>query len=161
MPKSDSAPSCPPLPLTGGCQCGRIRYRLNARPLVFYLCHCRECQRQTSSAFGESLRFAREALEVDGDLEVFRRTSDAGHAREGWYCPDCGVRIWHGSQGSGELNIKAGTLDDTSWLTPAGHIWTRSKQPFVAIGADELAYEGQPDDNYQALRDRWAVMLGA
>jgi hypothetical protein len=45
-----------------------IRYRMLAAPLVFYLCHCTECQRHTSSAFGESLRFRREALEVDPGL---------------------------------------------------------------------------------------------
>lgn len=159
MLKPETAPLEPPRPLTGGCQCGRIRYRLSAKPLVFYLCHCKECQRQTSSAFGESLRFSRDALEVDGELAVFRRTSDAGNAREGWFCPDCGVRIWHGTQGSGEINIKAGTLDDTSWLAPAGHIWTRSRQSFVTIAEHELAYDGQPDDDYQALRDRWLQML--
>lgn len=149
----------PPLPLTGGCQCGKIRYRLNARPLVFYLCHCKECQRHTSSAFGQSLHFERSALDVDESLAVFRRTSDAGAVREGWFCPDCGVRIWHGTKQSPEINIKAGTLDDTSWLVPAGHIWTRSMQPFFKPGKEDLIYEAQPDDNYDALRSRWAEMF--
>ncbi|MEX0954706.1 MAG: hypothetical protein WDZ83_05785 [Rhizobiaceae bacterium] len=57
------------------------------------------------------------------------------------------------------MNIKAGTLDDTSWLTPAGHIWTRSKQQFVPVGADELSYPGQPDDGYAALARRWEAMI--
>jgi hypothetical protein len=134
----------PPLPLTGGCQCGRIRYRVHARPLVFYLCHCKECQRQTSSAFGESLRIDRNALEISQGLSLFRRTSESGTAREGWFCPGCGVRIWHGSQGSSEINIKAGTLDDTSWLAPAGHIWTRSRQTFFNTAEHDLVYETQP-----------------
>lgn len=64
--------SVPLLPLTGGCKCGQGRYRLHAEPLVFHLCHCKECQRQTSSAFGESLRFDRTALEIDCGLEVYR-----------------------------------------------------------------------------------------
>tara|TARA_R110002020_G_scaffold154610_7_gene334619 strand:- start:3426 stop:3926 length:501 start_codon:yes stop_codon:yes gene_type:complete len=151
----------PPLPLTGGCQCGRIRYRLTARPLVFYLCHCTECQRHTSSAFGESLRFDRTALEVTGGLSVFRRLSDRGSVREGWFCPDCGVRIWHGTEGSAQINIKAGTLDDTSWLVPAGHIWMRSRQPFFRHAAEDLVYETQPEDNYAALIARWREMFDA
>lgn len=151
----------PALPLTGGCQCGKIRYRLRAKPLVFYLCHCKECQRHTSSAFGESLRFERAALDVDEGLAMFSRTSDAGALREGWYCPDCGVRIWHGTRQSPEINIKAGTLDDTSWLVPAGHIWTRSMQPFFRPGEEDLIYEAQPDDNYDALRSRWRDMFGS
>ena len=150
----------PALPLTGGCQCGLIRYRMRGHPLVFYLCHCSECQRHTSSAFGESLRFRREHLDVDPGLHCIRRVSESGNQREGWFCPECGVRIWHGTAGSPEINIKAGTLDDTSWLVPAGHIWTRSKQPFVQIGADELNYQTQPADAYAALRLRWQAMTG-
>lgn len=148
----------PPMPLTGGCQCGQIRYRMLARPLVFYLCHCTECQRHTSSAFGESLRFERQHLEIEPGLVSITRMSESGKQRQGWFCPNCGVRIWHGTSGSTEINLKAGTLDDTSWLIPAGHIWCRSKQPFVTIADDDLSYETQPTDGYEALKLRWQAM---
>jgi hypothetical protein len=151
----------PPLPLTGGCQCGAIRYRITGIPYVFYLCHCTECQRHTSSAFGESLRVRSNQLEIAGTMKTFRRASESGKAREGHFCPDCGVRIVHGTAGSEMVNIKAGTLDDARWLAPAGHIWTKSKQGFVAIGADELRYHGQPADNYAAMAERWRGMIAA
>ncbi|MBO6724511.1 MAG: GFA family protein [Rhizobiaceae bacterium] len=149
----------PALPLEGGCQCGAVRYRITGRPIVFYLCHCKECQRHTSSAFGESLRLRRDELTVEGDLFCFTRISESGKRREGYFCPECGVRIVHGTAGSEQVNIKAGTLDDTSWLVPAGHIWTASKQKFVAIGEDEPCWERQPDDDYAALRTRWEEMI--
>ncbi len=149
----------PTLPIAGGCQCGKVRYRITGKPLVFYLCHCTECQRHTSSAFGESLRLRRADLEIDGEMACFTRQSDSGKRREGWFCPDCGVRIVHGTAGSDQVNIKAGTLDDTSWLVPAGHIWTGSKQSFVAIGDDEPCWDGQPDDGYAALTERWNAMI--
>ncbi|MBO6717168.1 MAG: GFA family protein [Rhizobiaceae bacterium] len=149
----------PSLPISGGCQCGNVRYRITGRPVVFYLCHCTECQRHTSSAFGESLRIRRDDLEIDGDMACFTRVSDAGNRREGWFCAECGVRIVHGTAGNPMVNIKAGTLDDTTWLVPAGHIWTRSKQSFVAIGNDELCWDAQPDDGYAAMIQRWESML--
>ena len=149
----------PPLPITGGCQCGAVRYRITGRPIVFYLCHCTECQRHTSSAFGESLRLRREDLTVDGDMACFTRISESGKRREGYFCPECGVRIVHGTAGTEQINIKAGTLDDTSWLVPAGHIWTASKQKFMAIGIDELCWERQPDDDYGSLKARWKEMI--
>ncbi|MDQ6438325.1 GFA family protein [Mesorhizobium sp. LHD-90] len=149
----------PDLPLTGGCQCGQVRYRITAQPYVFYLCHCKECQRHTSSAFGESLRLPAEDVSVEGKLKTFTRVSDGGNRREGHFCPVCGVRVVHGTQGAPMVNVKAGTLDDTRWLVPAGHIWTRSKQRFVEIGEHELAYETQPDDSYAALAARWREML--
>ena len=39
------------LPQTGGCQCGKIRYEITEAPQQVYACHCRDCQRLTSSAF--------------------------------------------------------------------------------------------------------------
>lgn len=150
----------PAQPLTGGCQCGRIRYKMTGPPLVFYLCHCTECQRHTSSAFGESLRFRREHLDINSGLRCVERLGVSGKLRQGWFCPDCGVRIWHGTAGSAEINIKAGTLDDTSWLIPAGHIWTGSKQKFVTPAPDEICYKTQPQDNYAALYQRWRQMTG-
>lgn len=86
--------------------------------------------------------------------------AESGRRRFGHFCPSCGVRLLHGSEGGDEVNIKAGTLDDTSWLYPAGHIWTRSSQPFMRFGDDELVYECQPDDGYEALRERWRKMTG-
>lgn len=149
----------PALPLTGGCQCGQVRYAIKAAPYVFYLCHCTECQRHTSSAFGESLRVRSDQLEVTGKLKTYRRSSESGNVREGHFCADCGVRVVHGTAGSEMVNIKAGTLDDASWLIPAGHIWTRSKQRFVAIGVDELQYDRQPTDGYAAMAERWREMI--
>ena len=128
---------------------------------VFYLCHCRECQRHTSSAFGKSLRVRRAALEIEGELQLFTRGSDSGNRHEGRFCPACGVRIVHGALDDEMVNIKAGTLDDATWLRPAGHVWTASKQAFFVIGPDELAYERQPLDDDAALAARWRAMLAA
>ena len=62
------------LPLTGGCQCGSVRYQITANPFAVYVCHCTECQRQSGSAFALSLAVAREALVVvEGAPAVWRR----------------------------------------------------------------------------------------
>ena len=52
--------------LTGGCQCGAVRYQLHSSPTKPHLCHCRMCQK----AFGSY--FAALALVPDGDLEWTR-----------------------------------------------------------------------------------------
>lgn len=151
----------PELPIEGGYQCGAVRYSVTGEPLVFYLCHCTECQRHTSSAFGESLRFRAGDVAVAGDVATTWRMAESGRRRFfGHFCPSCGVRLVHGTEGGEEVNLKAGTLDDTSWLRPAGHIWTRSAQPFVRFGPEELVYELQPGDDYEALRRRWREMTG-
>ncbi len=151
----------PELPIEGGCQCGAVRYRLTGRPVVFYLCHCTECQRHTSSAFGESLRLRSDDVEITGEVATTWRIAESGRKRYGHFCPSCGVRLVHGSDGGAEVNMKAGTLDDTSWLAPAGHIWTRSAQRFMRFGEGELVYERQPEDGYETLKARWREMITA
>ena len=42
------------------CQCGSVAFKTPLpEPLALYICHCVECRRQTSSAFGTSAIFPR------------------------------------------------------------------------------------------------------
>jgi len=151
----------PDLPLMGGCQCGAVRYKLCGPPVVFYICHCTECQKQSSGAFGQSLQVRRNDLKVEGKLHVWQRSSDSRNLVAGEFCPECGSRLFHRREGyQDRLNIKAGTLDDTSWLWPAGHIWTKSKQPWVDLSETMLDYPGQPE-NFDALTERWQQMTAS
>ncbi len=44
----------------GGCQCGAVRYEIEAEEIqTLYCCHCLECQHQSSSGFGMSLLVSR------------------------------------------------------------------------------------------------------
>lgn len=135
------------LPLGGGCQCGYLRYEVRAEPLSVYNCHCTECQRQSGSAFGMSVVVPRPALVyLAGKPQRWSRTTDRGNVLDGDFCPHCGVRIAHLPRVNEKVAIlKPGTLDDTSWLVPVGHIWTRSAQPWVTFEADTVVFEGHPD----------------
>ena len=144
---------------TGGCQCGALRYTLASAPLVIYCCHCTECQKQSSSAFGISVRVDARTVTLAGKTSVFTRQS-VSDTMECHFCGTCGSRLFHRRPAYGHLmNIKGGTFDDTSWLHPAGHIWTRSKQPWVTLPADTLTYDAQPE-NYDALTARYQVASG-
>ena len=48
--------------------------------------------------------------------------------------------------GGGALRVRAGTLDDTSWLRPTVHFWTRSVQPWVVLPEGDQRFETQPQD---------------
>jgi hypothetical protein len=133
-------------PRNGGCQCGAIRYVLHDQPIALTACHCRECQRQSGSAFGLSLIVLETNFELlRGEVAVFERPADSGQKVRCAFCRDCGNRIYHQPDwGAPVVNVKAGTLDDTSGLKPTIHTWTREKQPWVPIPADALQFESQP-----------------
>ena len=140
----------PELPLTGRCQCGQLTFRVTQQPTTLYCCHCTECQGQASSAFGMTLLVPADGVEISGPHEGFVRDAGNPNAVEGVFCPQCGTRVVHLGRGTDSTSgVKAGTLDDKSWLHPVGHIWTDSAQRWLQL--DGLIYGKQPQDNCGAL----------
>ena|ERR1700733_6911141 len=122
-------------PKSGGCQCGHIGYELLREEIGISVCHCRECQRQSGSAFGMSLAIRRGAFQLrSGVLKTFDVMCDSGRTKTCAFCPECGTRIYH--QTANGMSIKAGTLDDTSELKPDSHYWTARKQSWVIVPDD-------------------------
>jgi hypothetical protein len=143
-------------PYQGGCQCGEVRYIVKAEPATLYVCHCRDCQKQSASAFAMSLTVATDQFRVTaGVMKEWRRPAASGADVFCRFCPTCGTRIVHGKDTRPAfINIKAGTLDDTSWLQPVAQIWTSRAQPWVDMGDRYLSYSEQPADT-SAMWSRW------
>ena len=144
------------LPLTGGCQCGAVRYQVDTEPQTLICCHCTECQKQSSSAFGMSLYVFADSFRISlGKTKVWSRPTDRENRVDCHFCEACGTRVYHQGTDRPEIvSIKAGSLDDRSWLRPAGNLWTRSAQPWVSIPGDALNYETQPDE-FETLAGHW------
>ncbi len=144
---------------TGGCQCGEIRYRLRAEPLMLYACHCTDCQKQSASAFGLSLIVATGDVEFTRGRERLRRwetQGEDGTPKPCFFCPNCGTRLFHGDLDKDrQVSIKGGSLDRTDDLEPIAHIWLRSAQPWIRIDRDTTAcFDTEPDDRAE-LQRRW------
>jgi hypothetical protein len=141
----------------GGCQCGAVRYEIEGPLPPVYACHCRECRRQSSSAFALSMPVERAALRLAGALEAYVRPTDSGTCTLCHFCPACGTRVYHQSERSPEgVTIKAGTLDDAEGLSPVAHLWVSRKQPWVALDQAVPSFDTQSDD----LR-AWRAALSA
>src|SRR2546423_2849876 len=97
-------------------------------------CHCTDSQRMTSSAFSLGCVLPDGALRlVQGEPKGVQRTTGSGRVSTRWICPECSIWVCSAPRpGSTVRNVRGGTLDDTSWLRPTAHIWTRSKQPWLS-----------------------------
>jgi hypothetical protein len=122
----------------GSCLCGGVTYRADAEPLFTAACHCTNCQKQTGTSFSVVVGVPADAFHVEGDsLSSFTTIGDDhGQEVDRRFCRNCGSPVVTYSPGAapGLAIVKAGTLDDTSWLEPALHIWTESAQPWVMTG---------------------------
>jgi hypothetical protein len=132
-------------PLVGGCQCGAVRYEISEAPLAVYVCHCRECRKQSASAFGISVEVRRAAFRVvGGSPKTWSRPTDSGRTLDCRFCPNCGSRLWHeAAAGAETITVKGGSLDAPVDLSTAIHIWTSRRLPGVTIpeGAPQFARE--------------------
>ncbi len=138
------------LPLTGGCQCGASRYEVNEAPVLTYTCHCTDCQHIPGSAFSLAFTVRDRAFRLTkGEPRPVQRTADSGRIVTRWLCPECGSWIVGAAQPgrAGEMirRVRGGTLDDTSWLRPTAHFWTRSKQPWVMLPDGDQLFATQPE----------------
>jgi hypothetical protein len=119
--------------LDGRCLCGAVSYSCDAEPAFTAICHCRDCQRQTGTAFSIIVGVPASSFKLDGELSSYSTVGDDhGQETERSFCPSCGSPVVSSSVAlPGVAIIKAGTLDDTSWLEPQLEVWGRSAQPWV------------------------------
>lgn len=143
--------------LTGGCLCGAVRYSLRdgfrSRP---YACHCTDCQKRTGSAFSEHMLFALQDFTAEGDLDFGLYKQPSGSRSTIWGCARCKARIYATSDRRPDLgSLRCGTLDNAVALFPAAHVWTRSKQPWIALPDGIPAVPEQPQ-----TQDEWLALVG-
>ena len=142
----------------GGCQCGGIRYGFDCEPVVVYACHCTDCQKQSSSAFGISVWVPVQAFRLTcGELKFWVTQSDSGKTKQCAFCPDCGSRIYHLAQDQPEvLSLKGGTLDQARLIRPVGHIWTSSGHSWAVPEGNKTVQFSREPDNFDDLIDLYA-----
>jgi hypothetical protein len=119
--------------IEGRCLCGAVTYSSEAEPMFTAICHCRDCQRQHGTAFSVVIGVPEDTFDLHGELGMHATTGDDhGEPVERRFCPACGSPIYSTSPAlPGVALIKAGTLDDTSWLEPQLEIWGSSAQSWV------------------------------
>jgi len=129
-------------PLTGGCACGAVRYRVAAGPRDVAYCHCRLCQK-TSGA--PTLAWASVPIEsfayTEGAPRVYR-SSDWGERR---FCGECGTQLeFRRSRGARSVDITLASLDDPEALRPAYHVWTASRISWFDTADDLPRHPDEP-----------------
>ena len=122
--------------LTGGCNCGAVRFEIDA-PLVSALyCHCTRCQRRTGTAASASARTEPDSFRITDGEDRLRAWKPADGA-EKWFCGDCGSSLFGRNPSHADpISIRMGAFDDDPGIRP-------SVRQFVAYAAP---WEPIPDD---------------
>lgn len=112
--------------MTGGCQCGRIRYTAKVQPDAAYLCHCAMCRKATG---GVSIAFVNPKIEdVTWHSEPdWYRSSPIAHRP---FCAQCGTPLGFAFlEGGTNIDLTVGSFDDPTPFRPVRNYATESMLP--------------------------------
>jgi hypothetical protein len=107
-------------------------------------CHCRDCQRNSGSAFATLMIFKKDNVAVSGEgLARFTHSGGSGQSVERCFCSKCGSSVSASYDVTPQFTvIFAGTIDDPSLVQPQWNIYTAGKQPWVELSPHAQSFEG-------------------
>jgi hypothetical protein len=120
--------------IKGGCLCGQVSYTADGEAALVGVCHCKHCQKQSGTAFGLVIGVPKAAFSLKGDAKIYHDQGDSGERVDRAFCPNCGSLLTTDAAVMPDLIfIKAGSLDDTSWVQPTIQMFCDNAQPWVHL----------------------------
>lgn len=140
--------------VTGGCQCGRIRYVALIADDEAYLCHCRMCQRATGGVAAAFKNLPRNAVTWLTEPDYFASSSIA---RRG-FCATCGTPLsFEYVEGATQIDLTIGSFDEPGRFRPTSHFGIESRYD---AWLDMTGLPGKRSDEHKPLVNRWMNKLG-
>ena len=140
--------------MTGGCQCGRVRYTAWIDGDEAYLCHCGMCRKATGGA-AAAFRGLRKA-----DVAWTTREPDyfasSPIARRG-FCAACGTPLSFDYPDSDHMDLTIGSFDDPTRFVPRSHVAVDSR---LEAWVDTSGLLGTRLEDNAATVDRWMKAVG-
>lgn len=138
----------------GRCECGAVEYAIESDRLHVYVCHCRNCQVRSGSAFAEHAIVDMALFEIGGPVATYRRRAAEIRLDE-FFCGKCFTRIYNTNDVMvGKAFVRAGTLVNSAMPVPVAHIWTDRKRPWIRLpeGVASFARSPTPEEFGEAIR---------
>ena len=128
--------------LTGKCECGAVRYRVEDAFLYSMNCHCSRCRAATGSAFKAFAGIEREKLgRTDGaDRLLIHGEPELNDTR----CSACGSLLYSVVRDGAYVHAALGSLVDAPTIRPTKHIFVGSKAPWFEITDDLPQFDELP-----------------
>jgi hypothetical protein len=126
------------LPLTGGCNCGAVRFEVSAPLVAASYCHCRRCQRRSGAAASPNAHPATDSFRiVKGEDRLRKWKPDDGG--EKWFCGDCGSALFGRNPSHADpIAVRMGAFDEDPGIRPSVRQFVSYAAPWEPIPGDGL-----------------------
>jgi hypothetical protein len=132
--------------LTGGCNCGLVRFEVTEPLVSASYCHCTRCQRRTGTAASAN------AVAVPGSFRILQgeerlRAWKPEDGAEKWFCGDCGSAMFSRDPDEPKhVGLRLGAFDEDPGVRPSAHKYVAYAASWEPIPADGLPrYPERPD----------------
>ena len=116
------------------CSCRQLAVVASGEPLKVSVCHCRECQRRTGSAFGVAVFYKTGQVATSGNHQAFMRLGDSGKKLEFRFCPACGSTVyWIADFRPDLVAVALGCFEDPSTVWPTQSVYETTQLAWVSL----------------------------
>ena len=139
--------------LTGGCACENIRYECTEEPIVQLMCHCRDCQRSTGTAFSSIMIVASDKFRyLKAQPTFYEVIAESRRPVRRGFCNQCGSQISaHWPTRPQMLIITVSSLDDPSRFEPIAESWLSRAPSWHPVHPNTAKFDEAP---VQGVKDR-------
>ena len=125
------------LPISGGCLCGLVRYKISAQPVASVNCHCRTCQKAVGAPYIALMFVSDAALTISGVYKEYPTLAASGNTLYRAFCPECGTALFGRNSTFTKIRpVAAATLDDPSIFKPQKDMWVADAQSWDFMNPD-------------------------
>ncbi len=131
--------------LTGGCQCGAVRYETEADPVFAAHCECNDCKKASGAGHATAAGFPEAAVKFTGKAKAYASPTDSGGTATREFCPECGGRIsFRSSNMPGLVLLMAGSLDTPAAIAPTFSVYNKRHVAWDQFDPKQPAFETAP-----------------
>ncbi|MEM8687461.1 MAG: GFA family protein [Pseudomonadota bacterium] len=106
--------------VTGGCQCGKVRFEAVGAPYRVGICHCLECRKHHGALFYAAAVYPESAVRVTGVVHDYKGR---------FFCPSCGSSVF--ARSDDEIELHLGALDEPNRFAPTYELWSVRREDWL------------------------------
>lgn len=133
--------------VSGGCQCGAVRYHATEMLDNPHICHCRMCQKAVGNAFAALVAAPRTVVTWTRGAPARFRSS--AHVDRG-FCAQCGTPLFYENLNGSGINFTIGSLDHPEQFPPKTTCGNEARMPWfeslLSLNDDGTTEAGMADE---------------
>ncbi|WP_234493811.1 GFA family protein [Vibrio maritimus] len=134
--------------LTGGCQCGKVRYEVKGEPMNQMFCYCSDCQERTGGDKWFGVWYSHDNFKFTGaETKIYTRKGSTGADVHNHFCPDCGVTVCADITAGNLFTINGPSFDSSAHLAPKMAIFTASAPNWAVLPSDIPIFKTFPSNS--------------